>query len=74
MLQHQQQSLTQHAPSMELEPAYLHGLMKNGHLCKSFTQNGEPRDLAGSSKEEETTDYCVNPNILKAGHIQWNWP
>ena len=37
-----------------MEWDYLHGWIRNGHVRKNLTRNGEPRDIAiGDAEEEE---------------------
>ena len=36
-----QQKHTRHAPSTKTECDHLNGWIKNGHICKNLTQNGE---------------------------------
>ena len=39
----QQQKHIQHAPPTKTECDYLNGWIKNGHIRKDLTQNGEPQ-------------------------------
>ena len=41
--------------------------LKNGHIHKNLTQNGEPRDLAGNADEEpfySVVGACVYRQVL----------
>ena len=38
---------------MKTECDYLYGWIKNGHIRKNLTQNGEPQVIAGITEEEE---------------------
>ena len=40
---------------MKTECGYLNGWIKNSHICKNLTLNGEPKSLAGNPEEEELT-------------------
>ena len=46
-----QQKHTQHSPSTKTECDYLSGWIKNGHIRKNLTQNGEPQRYSWGTEQ-----------------------
>ena len=53
MCECQQQKHAQHALSTKMECDYLNGWIKNGHIRKHFTQNGEPQRYSWGKQEKK---------------------
>ena len=66
----QQQKHTQHAPSTKPEFDYLNGWIKNGHIRKNLTHNGEPHRYRWGmqKKKKKTKDFESLVLILLLAH------
>ena len=56
----QQQKYTQHAQSTKTECDYLNGWIKNGHILKNFTQNGESQRYSWGTQKKKKRQICLN--------------
>ena len=66
----QQQKHAQHAPSTKTECDYLIGWIKNGHIRKNLTQNGEQQTYSwGTQKKKKNPLYLQQ--LIALCTINW---
>ena len=50
---------------MKMECDYLSGWIKNGHICKNLTQNGEPQRYSWGTQKKKKNLLMISANKVK---------